>query len=740
MDLNDQQTLLAGIERITQIGVSMAQERDVGRLSAMILDGAKELSGADSATLYSVVSDAAKGGRPSLRAKIVRNDTLGLALGGEGEEPPPLESVPLYDAAGEPDERRMVTYAALNDRVVEIADSYADDRFEFSACHAFDEANGYRSVSLLTIPFKDQKGEVIGVLQLTNKRDGEQVTPFHAVDVGLVEMLAAQAALVMVNRQLIDELKRLNEIGIALSSEKNPDVLLEKILLGAKEITGADGGTVYTLSGKETREKTALHFEIVRNDTLKITMGGASGSRINFPDLHLYDAEGTPNTRMVAAYSVLNRRTVNIPDAYEAEGFDFSGTRAFDKQTGYRSKSFLTIPLKDHEDEIIGVLQLINKIDPNSGQVTPFSEADQRLAESLASQAAVAMTNKRLIEELRRLFEAFIQIIASAIDEKSPYTGGHCRRVPILTLMLADAARDTAHGEFAEFEMSDEERYELEIAAWLHDCGKVVTPVNVVDKSTKLETIHDRVSEVETRIEVLKRDAEIEMLRDRIKAMEEGRQAEIPALEAAYEDTVRRLEEEREFLAKANVGGEFMSDDDCKRVAFIGQRMWTRGTETLPLLDENEVYNLTIAKGTLTPEEREIINNHVVVTIKMLESLPFPPHLKNVPEFAGGHHERMDGKGYPRGLTREQMSPQARMMAIADIFEALTASDRPYKERKTISASLKIMGFMKKEGHIDPDLFDLFLRDGVYMQYAEQYLHPDQVDEVDLAKVPGYEP
>ena len=739
MDHNDQQTLLSGIERITQIGISMTRERDVESLLVKILEGAKELTGADAATLYTVGTHA-KLGVPALHFTIVRNDTLRIAQGGFGEPPVALDDIPLKDADGNDNDRLVVVHSAIHDRVVEVDDAYTDERFDFSGSRSFDKATGYRSTSFLAIPFKDQRGEVIGVLQLINKKAEGEVVSFQAVDVGLVEALAAQAALVMVNRRLIDELKRLNEIGIALSAEKDPSVLLEKILVGAKEITGADGGTVYTLVGKETREKTALRFEIVRNDTLKISMGGTSGNPINFPELHLYDSDGTPNEQMVAAYAVLNRRTVNIPDAYEAEGFDFSGTRAFDKQTGYRSKSFLTIPLTDHEDEIIGVLQLINKTDSNSGQVTPFSEADQRLAESLASQAAVAMTTKRLLEELKSLFEAFIQMIASAIDEKSPYTGGHCRRVPILTLMLADAARDSADGPFADFRMTPEQRYELEIAAWLHDCGKVVTPVNVVDKATKLEAIHDRVHEVGARFEVLKRDAEIEMLRDQIKALKEDRQAEIPALEAAYEDSVRRLEEEWSFLAKSNVGGEFMSEDDCKRVSLIGQRQWKLGEQTLNLLNENEVYNLTIAKGTLTPEEREIINNHVVVTLKMLESLPFPRHLKNVPEFAGGHHERMDGKGYPRGLTRDQMSPQARMMAIADIFEALTASDRPYKEKKTISASLRIMGFMKKEGHIDPELFDLFVREGIYQAYAEKFLHADQLDEVDLEKIPGYEP
>ncbi|GAB6041304.1 HD-GYP domain-containing protein [Endothiovibrio diazotrophicus] len=539
----------------------------------------------------------------------------------------------------------------------------------------------------------------------------------------------------MTHAELIDRLDKLTSIGLALSKEKDSAQLLEKILLEAKALTSADGGTLYTVTDEDT-----LEFQIVRTDSLGIAMGGSTGQPINFPQIPLHDADGNPNEHAVVAHAVLHDDTINIPDAYEAEGFDFSGTRAFDQRTGYRSKSFLTVPLKNHQDDIIGVLQLLNKIDGDSGEVVAFSIEDQTLAESLASQAAVALTNKRLIEDLKTLFEAFIQIIASAIDEKSPYTGAHCRRVPVLTLMLADAARDAADGPWADFQMTDEQRYELEIAAWLHDCGKVVTPVNVVDKSTKLEAIHDRVHEVSARFEVLRRDAEIELLKGRLQALEEGRPEAIPALEEHYRETLALLDEENAFVHKSNVGGEFMSDDDCERVREIGRRSWRHNGRTVALLSENEIYNLTIPKGTLTPEEREIINNHVVVTLKMLESLPFPKHLKNVPEFAGGHHERMDGKGYPRGLTREQMSPQARMMAIADIFEALTASDRPYKPRKTISESLRIMGFMKKEGHIDPDLFDLFIRAGIYRDYADQYLEPEQSDAVDLAKIPGYEP
>jgi len=306
---------------------------------------------------------------------------------------------------------------------------------------------------------------------------------------------------------LFKRFEQLNEIGASLSSERNIDRLLENILLAAKAITHADGGTLYRVS----EDQKSLRFAIIRTDSLKIAYGGASGEPIsaNFKDLPLYGADGQPNNSLVAAYSAIHARTVNIADAYTEEGFDFSGTRKFDQVTGYRSQSFLTVPLKNHENEIIGVLQLINAIDQESGVVQVFSDADQRLAESLASQAAVALTNRLLVSQLEALFEAFITLINLAIDEKSPYTGGHCQRVPSLTMMLAEAADAVTEGPLASFTMSEKDRYELKIAGLLHDCGKVTTPVHVVDKATKLQTIFDRIEMIDTRFEVLRRDVEL---------------------------------------------------------------------------------------------------------------------------------------------------------------------------------------------------------------------------------------
>ena len=534
----------------------------------------------------------------------------------------------------------------------------------------------------------------------------------------------------------LDLVERLLEIGTALSAEKDTPRLLEMILLGAKEITHADGGTLYRVSG----DHQSLEFAIIRTDSLDIAMGGTSGKEITFPNLPLHREDGTPNTNMVAACAALERVTINIPDAYENTTYDFSGTRKFDESTGYRSKSFLTVPMANHENEVIGVLQLLNKIDADSGEVVPFSPEDQRLVESLASQAAVALTNQQLIANLRELFESFIEMIASAIDDKSPYTGGHCRRVPELSMMLADACARTREGPLASFAMTQTDRYELKIASWLHDCGKVTTPEYVVDKATKLETIYDRVHMVDTRFEVLKRDAQIELLKAKVAALEAGAEPDLEALESAYEARIAQLDDDREFVRRSNVGGEFMKPEDKARVRAIAENRWVDPAgEEQPFLTDNEIYNLCIERGTLTDEEREVINYHITATIKMLESLPFPRDLLRVPEFAGGHHEKMDGTGYPRGLKREDMSVQARIMGIADIFEALTAADRPYKKAKTLSESLKIMGFMKKDNHIDPDLFEVFLREKVWLEYANRFLLPEQIDEVDLGKVPGYQ-
>ncbi len=355
---------------------------------------------------------------------------------------------------------------------------------------------------------------------------------------------------------LFNRLGDLNAIGTALSSERDINRLLENILDAAKKITNADAGTLYLVDA----EKQVLTFEILHNDSLNIRMGGTSGNPISFYPVPLYQ-DGKPNLAMVVSYAVLRDETVNIPDAYIAEGFDFSGTKKFDAKTGYVSRSFLAVPMRNHDHEIIGVLQLINAIDVPTGGVKQFTKDDQQLLESLASQAAIALSNRRLIQQMEELFESLISLINTALDDKSPYNGGHCARVPALTMMLAEAANRTKQGALKDFNLTDKDRYELKIAGLLHDCGKITTPVHVVDKSTKLQTIFDRIDLIDTRFEVLKRDAEIEMLKGERSADE-------------FAALIRQLDADREFLRLSNVGSEKMQDEDIARVQRIAKYQW----------------------------------------------------------------------------------------------------------------------------------------------------------------------
>jgi HD-GYP domain-containing protein (c-di-GMP phosphodiesterase class II) len=434
----------------------------------------------------------------------------------------------------------------------------------------------------------------------------------------------------------------------------------------------------------------------------------------------------------------------------------------------------LATPLCNRQHQLVGVLLLLRE--------APFTPAQTSFVGALSGSATSSLETRELIKSQKDLFEAFIQLIARAIDAKSPYTGGHCARVPELTKMLARAACDATEGPYAHFHLNADEWEALHVAGWLHDCGKITTPDYVVDKATKLETITDRIHEVRMRFEVLKRDATIAAL----EAVAAG--ADAAEAHARRDAELAALDADFAFVAACNQGGEAMADADVARLHAIAARTWTRTLDdrlgvsheeaerkartpapTLPVLeplladkpdhrfsrraeeriaadnpwgfrmevpellyDRGELHNLTVARGTLSTEERYKINEHIVQTIIMLSQLPFPKHLRAVPELAGGHHEKMDGTGYPKRLNGGEMSPQARMMAIADIFEALTAVDRPYKEGKTLSQSLRIMSFMVKDRHIDPELFALFLRSGVYRDYALHYLRPEQIDAVNI--------
>jgi HD-GYP domain-containing protein (c-di-GMP phosphodiesterase class II) len=512
----------------------------------------------------------------------------------------------------------------------------------------------------------------------------------------------------------------LHRIGIALSAERNRARLIETILLEAKGLCRADGGTLYLRTDADQ-----LRFAMVHNDSLGIALGGEHGQKISFAPLPLRDPEtGAENHSSVATHSALKGETVKVDDAYKTADFDFSGARAFDAAHDYRSTSFLAIPLASSQGRVIAVLQLINARSED-GEVIPFTSEQVDMVEALASQAGIALDNQMLLQGQRDLLEAFIKLIATAIDAKSPYTGGHCERVPFLAEMLAQAACDADEGPHSSFELSEEDWYELRIASWLHDCGKVVTPVHVMDKATKLETITDRIETVRQRFEILIRDAEIAHLQ-RLVA---GTNPEASTYQRDAEQAT--LRDELEFIERCNIGGEFLEEADKLRIAQISQRSYDMDGKAVTLLETSEVENLSISRGTLTEAERIVINGHMVQTIKMLEALPFPASLSRVPEYAGGHHERMDGTGYPKGLFAGDMSTPARIMAIADVFEALTAQDRPYKPGKTLSESMAIMAKMKEFNHLDPELFDLFVASGVYREYGKRFLPPSLIDEVD---------
>ena len=574
-----------------------------------------------------------------------------------------------------------------------------------------------------------------------------------------------------------EKLTRLVDLGIALSAEQNETRLMEMILLGAKELTNADGATLYF-----RREDNRMHFQMLRNDTLDRASGSASGGSISMPPVPLFDDEGHPNLKNVVSLAVHRQETVLIADAYDAKGFDFSGTREFDERNHYRSVSFLTVPLKPRGGTVIGALQLINARAPGSEEVVPFPEEVRRFVESLAAQAATALYNRELLSSQDRLMESIIQLIAQAIDAKSPYTGGHCARVPELAIMLAQEAQRASQGPLSAFRFETEKEWrEFRIGAWLHDCGKLVTPEYIVDKATKLEAIVNRIHEVRMRYEVLLRDADIARL-ESVAAGGDPDKAQA-VCDAAKSDLLADFA----FIAECNVGDKPMTPERIERLKNVAKTTWLRriddrlglshmeldrfadvppaslpATETVladkpwhvvPRTDDHrdiyggldfkisvpedqynhgEVYNLLIPQGTLTAEDRFKINEHVMQTITMLERLAFPENLERVPEYAGTHHETLVGTGYPRKLDGDQLSIPSRIVAIADIFEALTASDRPYKRAKTLSESVKILASFRDNGYIDPDLFDLFLTSGVYRVYADRFLDPSQIDSVDI--------
>jgi HD-GYP domain-containing protein (c-di-GMP phosphodiesterase class II) len=496
---------------------------------------------------------------------------------------------------------------------------------------------------------------------------------------------------------------------------------MEKILLGAKEFSDADGGTLYLV----TEDEKKLKFQVVQTDSLSIKMGGTEG-KITWPELPLYLEDGKPNNLMVAALCALEGKMINIPDVYETKDFNFEGTKKFDETTGYRTKSMLVVPMKNHEDTVIGVVQLLNKMDDNGNTIT-FTNEDKQLIESMASQAAVSITNNRLITELENLLDSFIKTIATAIGEKSEYTGGHINRVAEIAETLTKAINDN-QTIFKDVNFTNDEIKQMSRAAWLHDIGKIVTPEYVVDKGKKLETIYDRVNTVKAKFEIVKKDLELDYYKNTSNI---NSQKEKEELTINFQNKITSLNDDLDFVISCNTGGEFMEDNKIERIKEIAKQKLSINGEELNLLSEDEVYNLCIKKGTLTNEERDVINNHVTMSYKMLETLPFPKKLKRVPIIAGSHHKMVKGGGYSAPEILDlPMTIEDKILAVADVFEALTANDRPYKKANSLNTSLRILSFMVKDQHLDRDIVKFFVDSNLHLDYANKYLSEEQMDEI----------
>ena len=701
-------------DRIIAVAVKIAGEADVHRLCSTLLSEAQSITGAQGGTLY-LASEHEHKEEATLDFVIVRNSVLNIDT--DKSNLPPLS---LYSDSGEPNLKNVACYAYHRGQRINIEDVYASKGFDFSGTKRFDESTGFNSVSFLTVPLIADTGKVLGVFQLLNATDQGQVVPFDPTQESAIQILANFAAKAL-ETQLASQRRR--ELLVNLSGTSDTKRLTEQILKEARAITNADGGTIFMLNDK--LETPQLEFALMVNDPLDIYLGGSDAGEIDLPPLPLdhHQAKGKSG---LATHCATTGEVVNISDAYDNIEFDFSHVREFDQQHDYHSTSFLAVPLTNHEDEVIGVLQLVNARDFRSNEVIPFAEKAEAIVTSLATYAAIALHNRILLQDLKALLDAFIQVIAQAIDAKSSHTSNHCQRVPMLMEMIAQAACEDDK-TFADFDLNDDEWYEIRVASWMHDCGKLATPDSVLDKSTKLHLLRDGIYEVQARIAALRQHLRVEYLESLIEHPEDSLE-----IKATYESKLVTLEEDAAFLLTANKGGEFMSEESKDRVRQVAKQEWPDANGKMqPLLSQKEVDFLCIERGTLSQEERQIINDHMVVTLDMLESLPFPRKLRRVPEYAGGHHEKMDGSGFPRGLTREQMSVPARMMAIADIFEALTSQDRPYKDPMKISLALTILKRMREDNHIDPDLFDLFVRSRVWEKYAKTTLKPEQLDITD---------
>ncbi|OGQ93582.1 MAG: hypothetical protein A2464_06890, partial [Deltaproteobacteria bacterium RIFOXYC2_FULL_48_10] len=480
----------------------------------------------------------------------------------------------------------------------------------------------------------------------------------------------------------------------------------------------ADGGTLYLVDP----QKKKLDFHVFHNDSLDID---EEAGGLDLPGVPLYLEDNRPNLSNVSSYVFHTGEIVNLEDVYKTNQFQFNGTRKFDEALHYRSKSMVVIPMKNHEDDIIGVLQLINSRDPSSRKIISFSKDVQEKAAALASQASVILTQQKLIVEMKELFEAFIKAIAVSIDEKSKHTGGHIQRVTELCILMAGKINENQ--TLSHIHLSDDQIDELRIAALMHDTGKITTPDHIISKSTRLETVFDRIELIRTRWELFKAHQKLAAAQKKLSLLDQtGKQEEMSRIDAACARKIEVLETEMMTLSHINSTREALDQGLIDDLEGINEKSCE--ISKLPYLTEDEFENLCVIKGTLTSGEREIINSHARLTEKILNKLPWPKNLSRIPSIAGAHHEKLDGSGYPLHLDRENINTQARILAIADIFEALCAKDRPYKKPMTLSETVTVLRQMSENQLIDKDIVKLFIESGCPLEYAKRHLSPDQID------------
>lgn len=508
--------------------------------------------------------------------------------------------------------------------------------------------------------------------------------------------------------------ERIIEINKELSSQLDKNRLFEMILKFTREITHCEAGTLYIMS----KDKKYLEFKVIQNDKLNLEMGGTK-ENLKWEALPLYLENGCENKNMLAVISALEKRIINIKDAYNCNKYEFEGTKKVDSITGYKSQSMLVVPLINHEEDVIGVLQLINKI-KISKKVIPFNKEDENITIALASQAAMALTNSQLINSLEDFLNAYVSTIAQAIDAKSKHTSNHIGKMAKISILLAHAINDDKT-IYTDVKYDENMYKQIELAAWMHDIGKISTPESVIDKATKLEAIVDRIDIINHKFEILKRDLEISYLKNEID-------------KNSYEEALSKLDKENDFLKFVNLGSEFMDDKCIERILSISKYSYSFQGEEKPLLSDNEIENLTIRKGTLTSREKRIMNNHAQLSYDMLSKLPFPKKYNKILNIAANHHEKLNGKGYPRGLSEKDLSLEDRILILSDIFEALTSNDRPYKEGKKLSEVFNILFNMANSNEIDLKLLDFFYNHDILKKYIKEELNSNQIDIEELKK------